>query len=177
MHGNVMQHNEMKNLELHEVYIFIKTSNAFMYFSLVFCTTIRNKELFNSCHFIFITGCADATSVTPPPPELVALPPDIADGDSSSSEDRPIISRREPVGTKRKAEVLSKESGKIGVTITTSSSSSSSSGAGSPPPSKLPRLLPVKSLTAPTSPSYNVSDCEICPLLSQVHGIMISLTE
>ncbi|XP_021915623.1 polycomb group protein Pc isoform X4 [Zootermopsis nevadensis] len=103
-------------------------------------------------------GRAGASSVTPPPPELVALPPDIVDGDSSSSsssEDRPIISRREPVGTKRKAEVLSKESGKIGVTITTSSSSSSSSGAGSPPPSKLPRLLPVKPVTAPTSPSYN----------------------
>ncbi|XP_021915621.1 polycomb group protein Pc isoform X2 [Zootermopsis nevadensis] len=108
-------------------------------------------------------GRAGASSVTPPPPELVALPPDIVDGDSSSSsssEDRPIISRREPVGTKRKAEVLSKESGKIGVTITTSSSSSSSSGAGSPPPSKLPRLLPVKPVTAPTSPSYN----------PQVHG-------
>ncbi|XP_033609960.1 polycomb group protein Pc isoform X2 [Cryptotermes secundus] len=106
-------------------------------------------------------GCADATSVTPPPPNLVALPPDVVDGDSSSSEDRPIISRREPVGTKRKAEVLSKESGKIGVTITTSSSSSSSSGAGSPPPSKLPRLLPVKSVTASTSPSYSPQ---------QVHG-------
>ncbi|XP_021915624.1 polycomb group protein Pc isoform X5 [Zootermopsis nevadensis] len=106
-------------------------------------------------------GRAGASSVTPPPPELVALPPDIVDGDSSSSsssEDRPIISRREPVGTKRKAEVLSKESGKIGVTITTSSSSSSSSGAGSPPPSKLPRLLPVKPVTAPTSPSYNGTD-------------------
>ncbi|XP_033609962.1 polycomb group protein Pc isoform X4 [Cryptotermes secundus] len=103
-------------------------------------------------------GCADATSVTPPPPNLVALPPDVVDGDSSSSEDRPIISRREPVGTKRKAEVLSKESGKIGVTITTSSSSSSSSGAGSPPPSKLPRLLPVKSVTASTSPSYSGTD-------------------
>ncbi|XP_069703900.1 polycomb group protein Pc isoform X2 [Periplaneta americana] len=99
--------------------------------------------------------CIDPTSATPPPPELVALPPDIADGDSSSSEDnRPILNRREPVGTKRKAEVL-RESGKIGVTITTSSSSSSSSGAGSPPPTKLPRLLPFKSVTAPTSPTYS----------------------
>lgn len=123
---------------------------------------MRNKPHFKSSLFIFInfiTGCTDATSVTPPPPKLVALPPDIADGDSSSSEDRPIISR-----TKRKAEVLSKESGKIGVTITTSSSSSSSSGAGSPPPSKLPRLLPVKSVAAPTSPSYNVSHYETRPL-------------
>lgn len=116
----------------------------------------------------FIAGCADGTSVTPPPPDLVALPPDVVDGDSSSSEDRPIISRREPAGTKRKAEVLSKESGKIGVTITTSSSSSSSSGAGSPPPTKLPRLLPVKSVTAPTSPSYSVSHYET-RLLATVH--------
>lgn len=43
---------------------------------------------------------------------------------SSSSEDRPIL-----LGAKRKAEVLSKESGKIGVTITTS-----------PPALKVPRL-------------------------------------
>ncbi|PSN36017.1 hypothetical protein C0J52_12132 [Blattella germanica] len=101
-------------------------------------------------------GCTDATSVTPPPPDLVA-PTDIADNESSNSsnEDRPIISRKELAGTKRKAEVLSKESGKIGVTITTSSSSSGSSNAGSPPPSKLPKLLPVKSVTAPTSPTYS----------------------
>ena len=39
-------------------------------------------------------------------------------------------------GTKRKAEVLSKESGKIGVTITTSSPTS----APSPPPVKQPKL-------------------------------------
>ncbi|KAJ9591107.1 hypothetical protein L9F63_002328 [Diploptera punctata] len=97
-------------------------------------------------------GCAEVTSVTPPLPDLV--PSDIVDNDSSSSEDRPIVNRKEQ-GTKRKAEVLSKESGKIGVTITTSSSSSSSSSAGSPPPSKLPRLLPVKSVTAPTSPTYS----------------------
>lgn len=43
---------------------------------------------------------------------------------SSSSEDRPILERLEVSGTKRKAEVLSKESGKIGVTITTSSPTS-----------------------------------------------------
>lgn len=56
---------------------------------------------------------------------------------------------------------MSKESGKIGVTITTSSSSSSSSGAGSPPPSKMPRFLPVKNVVAPTSPSFTVSHYEI----------------
>lgn len=38
-----------------------------------------------------------------------------------SKEKEEEIPRREPAGTKRKAEVLSKESGKIGVTITTSS--------------------------------------------------------
>lgn len=52
---------------------------------------------------------------------------------SSSSEDRPILSRLEmAAGTKRKAEVLSKESGKIGVTITTSSPTSPT-----PPPAKV----------------------------------------
>lgn len=38
------------------------------------------------------------------------------DGSSSSSDDQPIVSK-EVLGAKRKAEVLSKESGKIGVTI------------------------------------------------------------
>lgn len=42
----------------------------------------------------------------------------IGSEDKSSSN---VICRREVSGTKRKAEVLSKESGKIGVTITTSS--------------------------------------------------------
>ncbi|CAH0555587.1 unnamed protein product [Brassicogethes aeneus] len=55
---------------------------------------------------------------------------------SSSSEDRrPLLSRIDVAGTKRKAEVLSKESGKIGVTITTSSPTSSS-----PPPAKTPKV-------------------------------------
>uniref|UniRef100_A0A6P7GHV3 Polycomb group protein Pc-like n=1 Tax=Diabrotica virgifera virgifera TaxID=50390 RepID=A0A6P7GHV3_DIAVI len=53
---------------------------------------------------------------------------------SSSSEDRRPLLARMDVGTKRKAEVLSKESGKIGVTITTSPTSSS------PPPVKAPKL-------------------------------------
>nr|BAW19566.1 chromobox protein 6 [Gnatocerus cornutus] len=61
--------------------------------------------------------------------------PQVDDNDnsnSSSSEDRrPILDRLE-IGAKRKAEVLSKESGKIGVTITTSSPTSAS-----PPPSKV----------------------------------------
>lgn len=50
----------------------------------------------------------------------VSLPlPDI-DTNSSSSEDTTPLGRRDLAGTKRKAEVLSKESGKIGVTIKTS---------------------------------------------------------
>ncbi|GAB0096896.1 Polycomb group protein Pc [Sergentomyia squamirostris] len=44
---------------------------------------------------------------------------DLVDTNSSSSEDQPL--REHLSGTKRKAEVLSKESGKIGVTIKTSS--------------------------------------------------------
>ncbi|XP_001600331.2 polycomb group protein Pc [Nasonia vitripennis] len=58
----------------------------------------------------------------------------VSDSESSNSSlELPLMPRRMPAGTKRKAEVLSKESGKIGVTITTSSPSS---GSGSPPPSK-----------------------------------------
>lgn len=90
----------------------------------------------------------DGSRSTPPPPNL-ALPPDVGDPDTSnSSEDRPVLTRRESTGTKRKAEVLSKESGKIGVTITTSGGVSNGGG----PPSKLPRLVPVKS---PGSPPYS----------------------
>ncbi|XP_050298403.1 polycomb group protein Pc [Anthonomus grandis grandis] len=68
--------------------------------------------------------------------ELTSLAASIAadhdNSDSSSSDDqRPLLSRIES-GTKRKAEVLSTESGKIGVTITTSSPT-----IISPPPSKI----------------------------------------
>ncbi|XP_066995739.2 polycomb group protein Pc [Anabrus simplex] len=86
---------------------------------------------------------ADGSGSTPPPPDLVALLPDAADAEnssSSSSEDRVVVNRRDMAGTKRKAEVLSKESGKIGVTITTSS----------PMPIKLPRLVPMKTIPLPT---------------------------
>lgn len=90
---------------------------------------------------------------SPTPPELASA--FSVDSDSSNcSMDIPLMSRTEPAGTKRKAEVLSKESGKIGVTITTSSPSS---GSGSPPPSKVPRLLPLKN-NSTTTPSYHVSD-------------------
>lgn len=78
--------------------------------------------------------------------EEVALPTVVSNveaenSSSSSSEDNtPILSRKDAVGTKRKAEVLSKESGKIGVTITTSSPGNSSS----PPPTKVAKLSPPK---------------------------------
>lgn len=93
---------------------------------------------------------------SPSPPKLLSAAAAASsfgvDSDSSnSSVDIPLLPRREPAGTKRKAEVLSKESGKIGVTITTSPSS----GGGSPPPpaNKIPRLLPIKSNSTP----YHVS--------------------
>lgn len=70
---------------------------------------------------------------------------------SNDSIDMPLLpARQEPAGTKRKAELLSKDSGKIGVTITTSPSSVS---GNSPPPVKIPKLLPIKG----TSPTYHVS--------------------
>lgn len=87
---------------------------------------------------------------SPTPPEMAST--FSVDSDSSnSSMDVPLLHRRETAGPKRKAEVL-KESGKIGVTITTSSPNSSSS---SPPPNKVPRLLPLKNNS--TAPSYHVS--------------------
>lgn len=87
---------------------------------------------------------------SPTPPDLTASAFSVDSDSSNSSLDIPLLPRREPAGTKRKAEVLSKESGKIGVTITTSSPSS---GSGSPPPNKIPRLLPLKGNA--TSPSYH----------------------
>ncbi|XP_065173526.1 polycomb group protein Pc [Atheta coriaria] len=67
--------------------------------------------------------------------------PDGDNSSSDSSEDRPISERiKESAGTKRKAEVLSKESGKIGVTITTSSPTSPS-----PPPAKVQKSISTAS--------------------------------
>ncbi|XP_055845215.1 polycomb group protein Pc [Episyrphus balteatus] len=78
------------------------------------------------------------------------------DTNSSSSEDQPLSSRKEPIiGTKRKAEVL-KESGKIGVTIKTS--------PDGPPPAKnycldsaAPISTPLKAESAPLSPETPAS--------------------
>lgn len=79
-----------------------------------------------------------ASGTTAPEATSVQNNPEGENSSSSSSEDRPILSRLEVAGTKRKAEVLSK-SGKIGVTITTSGPTSSS-----PPPAKISKTVPAK---------------------------------
>nr|CAD7199741.1 unnamed protein product [Timema douglasi] len=88
------------------------------------------------CMYIDLVGFAldgseGPTEDAPPALQLANLG-DPENSNSSSGEDHQpvLVARREPAGTKRKAEVLSKESGKIGVTITTSS----------PPPNKVPKL-------------------------------------
>ncbi|XP_026461392.1 polycomb group protein Pc-like [Ctenocephalides felis] len=80
--------------------------------------------------------------LNPDPPKSLTTPDDDLGNDSDSSEDRPIlqaVSDHHHQAKKRKVEVLSKESGKIGITITTSSAnnnvssndkSSSKHGAG-----------------------------------------------
>lgn len=85
---------------------------------------------------------------SPTPPRTLAFG---VDSDTDSSVDIPLMPRREPAGTKRKAEVLSKESGKIGVTITTSSPTNGNSNISS---NKIPRLLPLKS--NPATPTFHV---------------------
>ncbi|XP_057668892.1 polycomb group protein Pc [Diorhabda carinulata] len=77
------------------------------------------------------TGSEETTENTATP---ASDPVENENSNSSSSEDRTPLLARMDTGTKRKAEVLSKESGKIGVTITTSPTSSS------PPPAKTPKL-------------------------------------
>jgi hypothetical protein len=85
---------------------------------------------------------SEVSSKSPVPPEV----DDNENSNSSSSEDRrPILARLE-IGTKRKAEVLSKESGKIGVTITTSSPTSPS-----PPPNKVHKVSSAKQQSSASS--------------------------
>lgn len=93
---------------------------------------------------------------------------DLNDSNSSSSDDQPLSQTsssskkrsKEFLGTKRKAEVLSKESGKIGVTIKTSPD-------GPPPPKNLctnvsatPITVPIKTEPAPLSPETPASHPE-----------------
>ncbi|KAF2879786.1 hypothetical protein ILUMI_26391, partial [Ignelater luminosus] len=96
-------------------------------------------------------GTAEDSTDTPEVTPLVGVA-ETENTSSSSSEDKPILSRLELAGTKRKAEVLSKESGKIGVTITTSSPSGSS-----PPPAKTPKLGSPKSGATPPQSQNRVN--------------------
>lgn len=98
------------------------------------------------------TGLGDDEALDTPRLTPLTSTVDNENTSSSSSEDRPILSRLEP-GAKRKAEVLSKESGKIGVTITTSSPSSPS-----PPPAKVFSSVLVISLLVFNN--YNVCLCQ-----------------
>ncbi|KAH1015928.1 hypothetical protein HUJ04_007237 [Dendroctonus ponderosae] len=83
------------------------------------------------------TGSEDTSESTSTAAPISA---DNENSNSSSSEDRrPLLSRIE-AGTKRKAEVLSTESGKIGVTITTSPTNLS------PPPPKIKHEAKQQSL-------------------------------
>lgn len=86
------------------------------------------------------------------------------------------------VGTKRKAEVLSKESGKIGVTITTSSSSSSSSSyhhsnhhhSHSHHSHKLPRLMsPPRSPAASGAGSEPSKPPHLLPAVSDIFLMLV----
>lgn len=71
--------------------------------------------------FILIIGTEETATNTPTP--VIDTPENDNSNSSSSDDRRPLLAR---VDLKRKAEVLSKESGKIGVTITTSSPTSPS---------------------------------------------------
>ncbi|KAG5680437.1 hypothetical protein PVAND_009945 [Polypedilum vanderplanki] len=96
------------------------------------------------------------------PPEVIAN----ANLSSSSDDDQPIATTKENLNAKRKAEVLSKESGKIGITIkkasivnsTLSSSSSSSSTSSTPVPVVKPPSPKIK--IEKKSPSQTVKEEE-----------------
>lgn len=108
----------------------------------------------------------DSLSATTMSKKTSAILESLVDSESSSSEDQPLshcsVSKsihKEIAGTKRKAEVLSKESGKIGVTIKTSPEG--------PPPAKLhcgesaaPISAPLKTEPAPLSPETPASHPE-----------------
>lgn len=90
------------------------------------------------------SGMSDEKDRKKTRPKTLASEDLAEDNSSDSSDDTPLQGRRnetlserkerEMAGTKRKAEVFAKESGKIGVTITTSP------GASSPPPTKMSKV-------------------------------------
>jgi chromobox protein 8 len=85
-----------------------------------------------------------ATASVAPIPKIV-IPPEADDGgstsSSSSSDDQPIASK-DLLGAKRKAEVLSKESGKIGITIKKTPTTTTSKPLLSPK-IKIEKKLPI----------------------------------
>ncbi|KAJ8963533.1 hypothetical protein NQ317_015804 [Molorchus minor] len=96
---------------------------------------------------------------------------DNENSNSSSSEDRIPLSSRIDLGTKRKAAVLSKESGKIGVTITTSSPTSSS-----PPPNKTPKLSKQQSVSRSNGHQSSKSDDETSAIPSASSPAVLTAT-
>lgn len=100
-----------------------------------------------------------AASVAPIP--KIIIPPEIvtaADDDgstSSSSDDQPIASK-EVQGAKRKAEVLSKESGKIGITIKKTATTTTTNPLLSPK-IKIEKKLPVTKQSGPVLLSVHPS--------------------
>lgn len=107
------------------------------------------------------------------------------DTSSSSSEDQPLITHKEALasGTKRKAEVLSKESGKIGVTIKTSpspenpstsaikvsfnlSESATPVAVATPEHNKQPVLAPLSPETPASRPESDTPAAEQAPIPS-----------
>ncbi|KAJ1530981.1 hypothetical protein ONE63_005817 [Megalurothrips usitatus] len=85
-----------------------------------------------------------------PPPAETKLSDSTSPKEDKEKDKEVDREKEKEQGTKRKAEVLSKESGKIGVTITTSSPSS----APSPPPVKQPKLQsPAPTSDEATTPS------------------------
>lgn len=92
-----------------------------------------------------------------------------SDSDSSSSDDQPLsqsstnskkLRTKDIVGTKRKAEVLSKESGKIGVTIKTSPDGPTPTKIVCTNVSATPITVPIKTEPAPLSPETPASHPE-----------------
>lgn len=95
------------------------------------------------------TPKASPATVVAPIPKIIIPPEVIAEADdgstsSSSSDDQPIASK-EVLGGKRKAEVLSKESGKIGITIKKTATTTSTK------PLVSPKINIEKKLPAPAA--------------------------
>lgn len=132
-----------------------------------------------------LTSTAATILASAPKVSNSSVPPPDADTSSSSSEDQPLITHKEAlaIGTKRKAEVLSKESGKIGVTIKTSPSPENPStpaikvtfnlaesatpvAAATPEHTKQPLLAPLSPETPASRPESDTPTAEQSPLPS-----------